>query len=232
VRTVNPLKLEARRREILLAAQACFREKGFHGTSIAEICSEAQISAGGLYRYFRSKEDIIAAMAEDERQLVSGMLHDVAAANDFFGALEGLFDRFSSAFCDREQVALAAELLAEAARNPAFAAIARQTEMAVVADIEAMIAAGQARGQLDPTLDAAEAATLLLAAADGLGMRMVILGGFAPEEAGRALRNFVFRYLRPQAFATTEGPEKQEPIKQEPKLAPGTGHLVTGRTEG
>jgi TetR/AcrR family transcriptional regulator, repressor for uid operon len=196
VRTVNPLKLEARRREILAAAQACFREKGFHGTSIAEICSAAQISAGGLYRYFASKEDIIAAMAEDERELVSGMLHEVARSEDFFSAIESLFERFSTAFCDRSHVALAAELLAEAARNPSFAAIARQTEMAMVSDIESMVRAGQASGQVDPTLDAAEAATMLLAAADGLGMRMVILGGFAPEEAGKALRNFVIRYLR------------------------------------
>ena len=196
MRTVNPLKLEARRREILAAAQSCFREKGFHGTSIAEVCSAAQISAGGLYRYFASKAEIIAAMAEDERALVSGMLHEVAEAEDFFSAIESLFERFSTSFCDRSHVALAAELLAEAARNPAFATIARQTEMAMVADIETMIRAGQASGQVDPALDAAEAATMLLAAADGLGMRMVILGGFAPEEAGKALRNFVFRYLR------------------------------------
>jgi TetR/AcrR family transcriptional regulator, repressor for uid operon len=196
VRTVNPQKLEARRREILDAAQACFREKGFHGTSIAEICSAAQISAGGLYRYFGSKEEIIAAMAEEERESVSGMLNEVAASDDFFGAMNGLFDRFSTAFCDRSQVALAAELLAEAARNPEFAAIARQTEMAMVADIEALLRKGQASGQLDSDLDPAEAATMLLAAADGLGMRMVILGGFEPEVAGKALRNFVFRYLR------------------------------------
>jgi len=62
------VQLQADRRdEILVAAQACFARAGFHQTSMQEICSEAQMSPGNLYRYFRSKEDIIAAIAERDR---------------------------------------------------------------------------------------------------------------------------------------------------------------------
>ena len=43
-------QLQADRREaILLAAQRCFARSGFHGASMQEICTEAQISPGGLY---------------------------------------------------------------------------------------------------------------------------------------------------------------------------------------
>ena len=34
---------------------------------MAEICAEAGVSAGALYRYFSSKADIIGAIAEDKR---------------------------------------------------------------------------------------------------------------------------------------------------------------------
>ena len=66
-RTVDPQLNERRRRQILEAATRCVIRRGFHQTSMQEICAEAEMSSGGLYRYFDSKEAIIAAIAEDER---------------------------------------------------------------------------------------------------------------------------------------------------------------------
>ena len=59
-----------RRDEILSAAQRCFVRSGFHQTSMQEICTEAGMSAGNLYRYFPSKETIIAGIAERDRAAV------------------------------------------------------------------------------------------------------------------------------------------------------------------
>ena len=49
-----------RRNEILEAAQRCFVRSGFHHASMQDICAEAGMSPGKLYRYFPSKEAIIA----------------------------------------------------------------------------------------------------------------------------------------------------------------------------
>ena len=40
----------------LAAAQRCFVRSGFHGASMQDICAEAGMSPGNLYRYFPSKE--------------------------------------------------------------------------------------------------------------------------------------------------------------------------------
>jgi AcrR family transcriptional regulator len=53
-----------RRAEIVAAAARLFSANGFHATSMADIISEAGLSAGAVYIYFRSKEDLIAAVAE------------------------------------------------------------------------------------------------------------------------------------------------------------------------
>jgi AcrR family transcriptional regulator len=53
-----------RRVEILSAAARRFARDGFHATSMADIISESGLSAGAVYRYFRSKEELIAAAAE------------------------------------------------------------------------------------------------------------------------------------------------------------------------
>ena len=55
---------ESRRAEIMGAAARLFATNGFHATSMADIISEAGMSAGAVYRYFRSKEDLIASVAE------------------------------------------------------------------------------------------------------------------------------------------------------------------------
>ena len=66
-RLADPGLATRRRREILDAALFCFRRRGFHQATMQEICAEAGLSPGALYRYFNSKADIIAAIAEDER---------------------------------------------------------------------------------------------------------------------------------------------------------------------
>src|ERR1700761_2492392 len=52
------------------AARKLFAERGFHGTTLADITSAAGKSAAVFYRYYADKEDLLAAMAES-------FLHDI-----------------------------------------------------------------------------------------------------------------------------------------------------------
>ena len=62
---VTDAHLEARRQQILDAASACFARQGFHQTTMQDICRKAELSPGAVYRYFASKEDIIAASCQE-----------------------------------------------------------------------------------------------------------------------------------------------------------------------
>src|SRR5918995_1872307 len=77
-----------RRAEILEAAQRCFVRAGFHQTSMQEICAEAGMSAGNLYRYFPSKEALIAGIAERDR--AAAARGDIARDADVEGAVDML----------------------------------------------------------------------------------------------------------------------------------------------
>lgn len=55
---------EARREEILSAAERKFSENGFFKTSMAEIAEAAQFAMGTMYRFFKSKEDIYISLVE------------------------------------------------------------------------------------------------------------------------------------------------------------------------
>jgi AcrR family transcriptional regulator len=52
------------------AARKLFAERGFHGTTLADITSAAGKSSAVFYRYFDDKEDLLAALAES-------FLHDI-----------------------------------------------------------------------------------------------------------------------------------------------------------
>src|SRR5262245_6619564 len=79
-----------RREEILEAARRCFARAGFHQTSMQQICLEAGMSPGNLYRYFPSKEVIIAAIAERDRAEVGAELSSAQAMPNLFATLETL----------------------------------------------------------------------------------------------------------------------------------------------
>lgn len=85
---VSESYLQERRELILDAAISCFGRKGFHQTTMRDICDEAQVSPGAIYRYFKSKNEFIdAASAEyaDRLRVLIGLV--TATAND---AREGL----------------------------------------------------------------------------------------------------------------------------------------------
>ena len=53
-----------RRDQILDAATACLLRTGLTGVSTAAICAEAGLSMGALYIHFKSKSDVLRALAE------------------------------------------------------------------------------------------------------------------------------------------------------------------------
>src|SRR6476469_7908383 len=89
MRRANVQLAADRRSAILSAAQTCLARSGLHQTSMQEICSQAGMSPGNLYRYFRSKEDIIAGIAERDRAETAQQFAAVGEGN-FFDSLAEL----------------------------------------------------------------------------------------------------------------------------------------------
>jgi TetR/AcrR family transcriptional repressor of uid operon len=169
-----------RREEILVAAKRCFSRNGFHGTSMQEICAEARMSPGGLYRYFPSKEAIIAGIAEQDRADVAEKFQAIVDAPDFFSAL-ALAARRYIVEESMDEVCLQTEIKAESRRNPEIAKIYASVEQEVKAGMLAVLRAGVARGDIPATVDLEIAATMLMALVDGLYWRRAVDPDFDAE---------------------------------------------------
>lgn len=58
--------LDARRREILAGARACFARHGYEGATVRRLEEQTGLSRGAIFHHFRDKESLFLAVAEDD----------------------------------------------------------------------------------------------------------------------------------------------------------------------
>jgi TetR/AcrR family transcriptional regulator, cholesterol catabolism regulator len=62
---------------ILLSAAQVFREKGFHGASMADIAEAADLQKASLYHHFSSKQEILLQLLDRALELVTAQMEAV-----------------------------------------------------------------------------------------------------------------------------------------------------------
>lgn len=72
-RQVFRLSRERRVADIMAAARAVFREKGYEDAPLSDIAERANVVEGSIYRYFENKRDLLVKVIEDWYE---GMLAD------------------------------------------------------------------------------------------------------------------------------------------------------------
>ena len=119
-------KQQARRAEIVVAAQKCFAEKGLHGASVADIAREAGLSVGQLYRTFASKEAIIEAIVSE---IVNARVGEMIYENHNLARKAAvLAGRIPMSAATKSDNYLLMEINAEASRNPLLRQILMQAD--------------------------------------------------------------------------------------------------------
>jgi AcrR family transcriptional regulator len=72
---------ERKRIEILRAAAAVFRRRGYHGASVDQIARALKMAPGNLYYYFRNKEEILYVCHDYSLGLILKELKDIEESN-------------------------------------------------------------------------------------------------------------------------------------------------------
>lgn len=168
-----------RRRQILDAAERCFVHAGFHRSTMQEVAAEAGMSPGNIYRYFASKDAIVAGLTERNRAQMREQFAHLAESPDFMAAFAAMGRKY---FRDdpREKTFLCLEIWAEATRNPAFAAMQAAFDRDISASMIAAFRQAQARGVIAPDVDIRSAELVISLLADGLMVRRAVGADFDP----------------------------------------------------
>lgn len=133
------LRADARRAQVRAAAVECFREYGFHGTSIAQISKRAGMSTGHIYHYFENKEAIIAEIVAEDVQRLIQLTTELRHADDVKAAMVERAVEGVESNLDQGAAALHLEIVAEAARNEHIAAIVRAADRQCRASLAATL---------------------------------------------------------------------------------------------
>jgi AcrR family transcriptional regulator len=80
---------EGRRALLLEVGRTLFAERGYHGTSVADIAREARCSEAVLYQHFAGKLELFLAVLEEQAALMAARLERAAQgdAEDPFGGI-------------------------------------------------------------------------------------------------------------------------------------------------
>jgi AcrR family transcriptional regulator len=150
-------QMVGRRKQIMHAALVCAARKGFHQTSMRDICKEVGMSIGAVYNYYKSKEEILAAITKEGRQAKKSMMERIKESKN---AKESFRELFSYIFLAYKNDSFSTygvidlETYCEATRNEEIRRIMLEEYDSLVNPLEEIIRKWQKgkeiRGDIDP----------------------------------------------------------------------------------
>jgi AcrR family transcriptional regulator len=208
---VLPEYLEQRRKQILDAASECFYRNGFHQTTMNDICEAADLSPGAIYRYFHSKEDLIATICDEAHRRDLQLLASIQARGASPEVMIALGKTFFEAL-DPAEARLHIDMLAESPRSAHIHEVMRAGRDAIIGSFVDFIRGGQAAGDLNPDLDPTSVAEVLCALYHGFVVQNHIDPSIDPlrytETVVALMSGGLFRTVGAAALSAGRQPER------------------------
>ena len=168
-------KGERRRRQIIERAIELVAERGIDGASLRSLAEEIGVSHTALRHYFDSRDALLIEVYREHEtrdddargdELRTGVVDAMSATADRNRSVPGLVQLYATLTTDALQE-----------QHPATRAFVRDRFTDLRDDIAGRIERAKARGEVDPDIDAADAAALLIAASDGLQVQWLLSPG-------------------------------------------------------
>jgi len=86
---IGPTKAEDKHKKILKAAIKVFAHNGFYSSKVSEIAKVAGVADGTIYLYFKSKDDILISLFEEEMEkIIENMKQAIDKEDDLLKKLK------------------------------------------------------------------------------------------------------------------------------------------------
>ncbi|ANY09014.1 TetR/AcrR family transcriptional regulator [Pseudonocardia sp. HH130630-07] len=90
---VSTDQLTARRRQILTGARTCFADHGYEGATVRRLEQYTGLSRGAIFHYFRDKEALFLALAEDDADRMAAVVAEQGLVQVMRDLLDDRSDR-------------------------------------------------------------------------------------------------------------------------------------------
>lgn len=156
-----------RREEILAAAARVFKRKGFHAARTEDICAEAEMSSGSVFRYFATKQEIILAIATREYDIYRAIIRHIAS-KDGLAWLADLDAAGLASLLTPSESGLGMESWIELLRDPEWRERLLASELEMRELLAERLLEGQREGWVAASVDCRSVSGLLCALFGGL----------------------------------------------------------------
>lgn len=172
-----------RRAEILAAAAGLFAANGFHATSMADIIGAAGLSAGAVYNYFSSKEELIVAVAGEGLSAADGMFANLLAdgavppPGQVLAMMVRTIDEqvVHHPVLEVDVTRIAVQVWGEAQRNPRLAAMANTVYRRLRDNFAEVVRRWQAAGHAPADAVPEDVGTVMLSLVQGFILQRLLL---------------------------------------------------------
>jgi TetR/AcrR family transcriptional regulator, transcriptional repressor of aconitase len=193
---ISDQQRQARRDQILAATWRCFLRKGIHATSMEEIIREANLSAGAVYLYYKSKDELIFAAISTYMAELRGLLMPILMKEKALPPLAFVYEITSAIakHTKRDGVDLNVIILmcwSEAQTNKDVEALVTGFQVKYREALVSIVRQWQKRKDLRSAGNPEDLAKALLAFFLGFIAQSAILGELAPETATRGMEGFL-----------------------------------------
>ena len=197
----RPMVSEPRRDEIMTAAKNVFARNGFDATTIADVAKEAGLAFDVVYQYFDSKDALFQALiAGQEHALRTHVAVALAASGASFGYAEVPFRatlRAMFEFFEADRAATKLLFRDAYTKNNRFNEKLAGVYERYIDDIEALVVAGQRRGDIVAAPSRLVAYTLTVLIGQIAHRRLTTDDGITAAEAADFIVALVMKGLRP-----------------------------------
>lgn len=158
------------------SAENYFLKFGFHKATMADICSAAQMSPGSVYRYFKSKEEIIEALYvqkwDDSIEALKTSLAEIDTSPNFVDEIvRNFLPGLSSA---RPFDSLFMVMRSETMHNPKLADIEKNGFRGLERELALAFSSAQERKLMSSSIDAESRAKYFMIILQGLVMSLCL----------------------------------------------------------
>lgn len=174
---VSAQHIASMQEQILQAAMACFAENGFHATGMAEIIKASGSSAGGVYRYYKSKDELIIAIIQRHLSHLNAQVMTLDKVDTPLALLERCLTSVDNIRTNADYAVFAKvlpQVWTETLRNQTIADLVNANYQIILRQFEQYLSTMQMAGNLPTGVDVKVLAQIIWSLVQGYSLQSLL----------------------------------------------------------
>lgn len=183
---------------ILDHAFKLFSKKGYSNTTVDDIVQASGISKGGIYTYFRGKQEIFIAIAENRFSLRKKMVQELQEDLSSIEKIKNYLNWILSWVSDEKnslQIKFTTEFWSVSSRDKELMKVSKDRYERFSKDLKGILIEGVERGEFKEALDIDAMVYLILASTDSIGFMTGVMGIKADNKVCENLISMICNHL-------------------------------------